>query len=64
MRDETPPTDFETDRKTPLEFIEKFAAAPENFVWTPHFKFGALSRKQWGILCYKHLDHHLKQFGV
>lgn len=26
--------------------------------------FGALSAKEWSNLFYKHLDHHLQQFGV
>lgn len=30
----------------------------------PHPAFGKLSRFTWGSLIHKHLDHHLKQFGV
>jgi Protein of unknown function (DUF1569) len=30
----------------------------------PHPFFGKLTSKQWGKGIYKHLDHHLKQFGV
>lgn len=26
--------------------------------------FGALSAEQWNVMFYKHLDHHLAQFGV
>jgi len=29
-----------------------------------HPAFGKLSVKDWGVLGYKHLDHHFKQFGV
>ena len=29
-----------------------------------HGFFGRLSGKQWGELQYKHVDHHLKQFGL
>jgi hypothetical protein len=29
-----------------------------------HVFFGALSGKQWGETQYKHVDHHLQQFGV
>ncbi len=64
MKDGTPPTDFEADRKTLLEFIGKFCSAPSDFEFSPHFKFGNLSGKEWAILASKHLDHHLKQFGV
>ncbi|MBS1793067.1 MAG: DUF1569 domain-containing protein [Acidobacteria bacterium] len=60
----TRPTDFETDRRTLIEFVEKVADRPADFEWSPHFKFGALSRAEWGALCHKHIDHHLRQFGV
>lgn len=29
-----------------------------------HPAFGPLSPREWCILAYQHLDHHLKQFGV
>jgi hypothetical protein len=29
-----------------------------------HPAFGALDAKEWGILCWKHLDYHLRQFGI
>lgn len=34
------------------------ALAPE------HPAFGNLSARQWGVLIYRHMDHHLRQFGV
>ena len=34
------------------------ALAPE------HPAFGRLSARQWGVLIYRHMDHHLRQFGV
>lgn len=30
----------------------------------PHPFFGPLKPQQWAILMYKHMDHHLRQFGV
>ncbi len=32
--------------------------------WNPHPLFGKLTHEQWGKMEYKHLDHHLTQFGV
>jgi hypothetical protein len=29
-----------------------------------HPAFGTFSAKQWGVLIYRHVDHHLRQFGV
>ena len=28
------------------------------------FSFGPLTAEEWSVLFYKHLDHHLRQFGV
>jgi transposase InsO family protein len=30
----------------------------------PHSFFGTMTPEEWAILMYKHLDHHLRQFGV
>lgn len=32
--------------------------------WPDHPAFGPLSREDWGVLVWKHVDHHLRQFGV
>jgi hypothetical protein len=29
-----------------------------------HPAFGRLSPRQWGVLIYRHMDHHLRQFGA
>jgi hypothetical protein len=32
--------------------------------WPPHPAFGNLGRRGWGALGWRHMDHHLRQFGV
>jgi hypothetical protein len=64
MQDGTPPTDFESDRKTLLQYIEKMVSQADDFAWASHFRFGKFSKKEWCLFTFKHLDHHLKQFGV
>ncbi|MGB2622216.1 MAG: DUF1569 domain-containing protein [Candidatus Acidiferrum sp.] len=45
--------------------IDRFAAAgPAGCTTQPHPFFGRLTPDEWAILMYKHLDHHLRQFGV
>ena len=39
---------------------EKHAADP----WAAHPVFGPISGREWGLLCWKHLDYHLRQFGA
>lgn len=35
----------------------------EGFDWPPHASFGKLTGEQFGKSIYKHLNHHLQQFG-
>ena len=32
--------------------------------WSAHPVFGEMTNEQWGKMQYKHLDHHLRQFGL
>jgi hypothetical protein len=32
--------------------------------WPEHPAFGNLTTRAWGVLGYRHTDHHLRQFGV
>ena len=57
--------DFEMERVRLSGLINRFAAAgPKGCTKHPHSFFGRLTPDQWAILTYKHLDHHLRQFGV
>ena len=56
---------FDTEKKELMELISKFnVAGPGNVGKFPHPFFGTLKQEQWGQAMYKHLDHHLMQFGV
>jgi hypothetical protein len=45
--------------------IDRFVASgPEGCTAHPHSFFGRLTPQEWATLMYKHLDHHLRQFGV
>lgn len=54
-----------TERTRLYGLIDRFAAAgPAGCTTHPHAFFGRLTPEEWAILMYKHLDHHLRQFGV
>jgi len=45
--------------------VDRFASAGKAGCTThPHTFFGRMTADEWGILMYKHIDHHLQQFGV
>ncbi|MGH9648506.1 MAG: DUF1569 domain-containing protein [Bryobacteraceae bacterium] len=57
--------DLETERRRLCGLIDRFiAAGPEGCATHPHSFFGRLTAQEWATLMYKHLDHHLRQFGV
>lgn len=59
------PFDFQHERSRLLAAIDNFAAqGTAGCTQYPHPFFGPLKPQQWAILMYKHLDHHLRQFGV
>ncbi|SFL98615.1 Protein of unknown function [Gracilibacillus orientalis] len=57
--------DFEIEKEKLKQKIITFQKnGPEACKGRPHPFFGKLTCEQWGKGIYKHLDHHLKQFGV
>jgi Protein of unknown function (DUF1569) len=44
--------------------LERFAERNPRAAWPVHPVFGPLTGKAWGALGWRHLDHHLRQFGV
>lgn len=59
----TAPRDFESDRRRVVVGIEESAAAPSG-AGPEHFLFGRMTMEQWNALQWKHIDHHLRQFGM
>jgi len=45
--------------------VERFCAGgPQGCTKHPHTFFGQMTPEEWAQLMYKHVDHHLRQFGV
>lgn len=56
---------FETEKNRLTEYINKTQQLGEkHFHGKESHSFGNLSSSEWNNLFYKHLDHHLRQFGV
>jgi hypothetical protein len=53
---------FDTQKADLLNLINKFT--PANVSDKNHPFFGLLTDEEWGQSQYKHLDHHLVQFGA
>lgn len=56
---------FKTEKKRLIDFITKTQQLGEQeFEGKESHSFGKLTAKEWNNLFYKHVDHHLRQFGV
>jgi len=57
--------DFEAERARLISYIGKTQELGESyFDGKESLSFGKLSKSEWNNMFYKHLDHHLRQFGA
>lgn len=55
--------DFTETQQQLLEAVERFVSKQDVLADFVHPLFGKLTKDEWGRSQYKHLDHHLQQFG-
>ncbi len=58
------PETWEADRAELDAVLDRFVARSPGGEWPSHPTFGTMTGKTWGVMAYKHMDHHLRQFGV
>lgn len=57
--------DLAAEKPRLATLIDRFVTAgPAACTTHPHAFFGRLTPDEWAVLMYKHIDHHLRQFGV
>ena len=57
--------DFAREKAELVRLIRGFQkGGPAGLTTEPHAFFGPMTQDEWEILMWKHLDHHLRQFGV
>jgi hypothetical protein len=57
--------DFAAERQRLFDLIDRFVARGSDAAGTQtHAFFGKMTGQEWGELMYKHIDHHLQQFGA
>lgn len=57
--------DFNEEKEKLSVLVNHFVSkGPVGISKNPHPIFGKMTPDEWGYLAWKHLDHHLTQFGV
>lgn len=56
--------DFNMEKQNLINYVHKFGQSKGKLTNDQHPFFGKLTEKEWDILIWKHLDHHLRQFGT
>ena len=58
------PESWDADLATLRARIEEFKQPAPGTAMPPHPAFGPMSIADWGLLGYKHTNHHFRQFGI
>ena len=56
--------DFTSEKETLVKNVKEIYAQRDKTEWPAHPMFGTFTQEQTGKMLFKHLDHHLRQFGV
>jgi hypothetical protein len=57
------PAGWDDDRAEVRALLDRCGSRGPVGPWPEHPAFGRLSGRAWGVLTYRHTDHHLRQFG-
>ena len=56
---------FEKEKTQLVSYVKAFVTkGPDGLTKDTHPFFGKLTTTEWDVLGWKHIDHHLRQFGV
>jgi hypothetical protein len=58
------PGEWDAEMARLRDAIARFGDRRAHTDWPLHPIFGRMSARAYGVLAYKHTDHHLRQFGV
>ena len=58
------PLEWGAERASLCQRVESFESLFLKAEWPDHPAFGKLTPRAWSVFAYRHMDHHLRQFGV
>lgn len=61
---ETTPKNIAIEQDRLKMLVHRFSQGPSAVKGNPNLFYGMLTPQEWDAAMYKHLDHHLRQFGA
>ena len=58
------PLQWDIEREAVRRHVRSFENLDRNAMWPEHPVFGKMTPKAWSVFAYRHMDHHLRQFGI
>jgi hypothetical protein len=58
------PGEWTADVRELAGLVDRFATRDRAGAWPDHTLFGSMTGDDWGVLMYRHTDHHFRQFGI
>jgi hypothetical protein len=58
------PLEWSIEHASMRKHVESFENLDPRSLWPIHPVFGKMTPRMWGVLGYRHTDHHFRQFGV
>jgi hypothetical protein len=58
------PSEWAIEHAAVRQHVQSFGNLDLKVVWPEHPVFGKMTSKAWCVFAYRHMDHHLRQFGI
>jgi len=58
------PREWSSELASVRQCVESFEQLYLRAQWPEHPVFGKMTPRAWGVFAYRHMDHHLRQFGI
>jgi hypothetical protein len=58
------PPEWAVEHAAVRQYVQWFENLDPKATWPDHPVFGKMTPKAWCVFAYRHMDHHLRQFGI
>jgi len=58
------PVNWGPERELLRQYMQSYPELESRGSWPEHPAFGNMTTRAWGVLGYRHTDHHFRQFGI